>query len=268
MNIIGTIIRYTKIIKSFWISSLSIELEYKLNFIVEIISVFGNLIGSIFVLYLFYSYNPNFAGWSWESSLVLLGIYSILEGFTISFLQPNLSKIVRHVQNGTLDFILLKPVDSQFWLSTRVFSPWGIPSWFLGILIISYGIIKSGIEVTLVKYILFTFLLLSGLLILYSLWFIIASTSIWFVKIWNANEVLRAILMAGKYPIYAFPPILRTIFTFLIPLAFLTTFPAEAILGTLNYSLLLISLFLSVFFFSLSRSFWKYAIKFYTSASS
>ena len=104
--------------------------------------------------------------------------------------------------------------------------------------------------------------------ILYSVWFLIAASSIWFVKTWNATEVLRALLAAGRYPISAYPVILRFIFTLVLPVAFLTTFPAEAILGELKFNILFFGLILSSLFFIFSRLFWKFALQHYTSASS
>jgi ABC-2 type transport system permease protein len=76
------------------------------------------------------------------------------------------------------------------------------------------------------------------------------------------------LLAAGRYPISAYPVILRFVFTLVLPVAFLTTFPAEAILGELKFNILFFGLILSSLFFIFSRLFWKFALKHYTSASS
>ena len=257
-----------RLIKIFWITSIDSELEYQFNIIVELVSVVGNLIGSLFVLSLFYSSGNTLGGWQWEHAIVVLGIYTLLEGLTISLLQPNLSRIVRHVQNGTLDFVLLKPIDSQLWLSLRMISPWGFPSFLVGVLLITYGVISSGATLSIYIYISSFITLLSSFIILYSLWFVISTTSIWFVKVWNANEVLRSTLVAGRFPITSYPSSLRTIFTFLLPIAFLTTIPAEALLGTVSIYWILCSMIIASSFLLISFRFWKYALRFYTSASS
>jgi ABC-2 type transport system permease protein len=111
-------------------------------------------------------------------------------------------------------------------------------------------------------------LLASSAVILYALWFVLAATSIWFVKTWNATEVLRAALTAGRYPISAYPPALRTLFTLVLPVAFLTTVPAEAILGRLHWPWALASALVAAVSFTISRLFWRFALRFYTSASS
>jgi ABC-2 type transport system permease protein len=255
-----------RILGLFWSTALAAELEYRLNFVLAAVNSLGNLVGSIFGVYLFYGAGYHFQGWSWESALVVLGFFTILEGFTSTFLSPNLSKLVTYVQEGTLDFVLLKPISSQFWLSTRTLSPWGLPNLLFGVLLILYAGNRLGLQVS--DYLLSLFPLLFGLVILYSLWFMIGATSIWFVKIYNATEVLRGLLEAGRYPMIAYPAAYRFFLTFIVPVAFLTTIPSEVLLGKIQPGWVLGSGILAIALLVCSNYFWKFALRFYTSASS
>ena len=116
--------------------AIAAELEYRINFAVAVISSIGGLVGSVFGLFLFYRTGYTFQGWSWYEALVVLGVFTLLQGTAATFLVPNLNKIVRYVQEGTLDFVLLKPISSQFWLSTHTLSPWGLPDLVFGLIII------------------------------------------------------------------------------------------------------------------------------------
>ena len=107
-----------------------------------------------------------------------------------------------------------------------------------------------------------------SVLILYSLWFLISSTTIWFVKTWNATEVLRSLLYVGRFPLSSFSWSLRIFFSTVIPIAFITTIPSEVILGRSTIWKVFIELLVAIIFFSSSRKFWKFALRFYTSASS
>lgn len=101
---------------------------------------------------------------------------------------------------------------------------------------------------------------------LYSLWFLLATTSIWFVKIYNVTEVLRGLLEAGRFPVGSYPALYRVFFTFVVPVAFLTTVPAEAALGRgeAPFAAFLLALGL----LALARGFFRLALRSYTSASS
>ena len=258
--------RYLKLLRLFWSAALAAELEYRVNFIIAAVSSIGNLAGSLFGLFLFYRKGYTFTGWSWEAALLVLGIFTLLQGFSATFLAPNLNRIVRHVQEGTLDFVLLKPIRSQFWLSVHTLSPWGLPDLIFGVVLIGYASARLGLQAG--NLLLSLIPLIFGLVILYSLWFMLGATSIWFVKIYNVTEVLRGLLEAGRYPMIAYPTAFRFFFTFIVPVAFLTTIPAEAMLGRTNVIWIVGAGLLAVALFLFAGWFWRFALRFYTSASS
>ncbi|MDX2230302.1 MAG: ABC transporter permease [Leptolyngbyaceae cyanobacterium bins.349] len=258
--------RYLHILKLFWATALAAELEYRINFLIAALSSFGGLLGSLFGLFLFYRTGYNFQNWNWEQALVVLGLFTLLQGFSATFLAPNLNRIVRHIQQGTLDFVLLKPINSQFWLSTHTLSPWGLPDILFGIGMILFAGNRLGLNVK--DYGLGLIPILFGFLILYSLWFMLGAMSIWFVKIYNVTEVLRGLLEAGRFPMVAYPMSYRIFFTFVVPVAFLTTVPAEVILGRGEWGWTLGAGMLAILLLWASSAFWRFALRFYTSASS
>lgn len=258
--------RYLNIVKLFWSAAIAAELEYRVNFLLAALSSLGNLVGSLFSLFLFYRTGYTFKGWSWEDALIVLGIFTVLQGFSSTFLAPNLNRIVGHVQEGTLDFVLLKPISSQFWLSTHTFSPWGVADLVFGGVLIVYAGERLGLGIG--NYLVSIIPLFFGLITLYSLWFMLGATSIWFVKIYNVTEVLKGLLEAGRFPMVAYPVAYRFFFTFVVPVAFLTTVPAEAMLYRVQIGWLLGTAVLALGLLLASRFFWQFALRFYTSASS
>ncbi|MEG3862278.1 ABC transporter permease [Microcoleus sp. herbarium12] len=258
--------RYLQVLKLFWGAAIAAELEYRINFVLATLSSLGNLAGSLFGLSLFYGTGYKFSGYSWEQALVVLGIFTVLQGFSSTFLAPNLSRIVDRVQQGTLDFVLLKPISSQFWLSANTVSPWGVPDLIFGAGLLLYAANKLGVGIG--NYFLTAIPLLFGTITLYSIWFILGATSIWFVKIYNVTEVLRGLLEAGRFPMAAYPAAYRFFFTFVVPVAFLTTVPAEAMLGRGDIVWIAGAGILAIGLLFFSRYFWQFALRFYTSASS
>ena len=104
--------------------------------------------------------------------------------------------------------------------------------------------------------------------ILYSLWFFISTTTIWFVKTWNATEVLRSFLYIGRFPLNSFSFSLKIFFSVFIPITFITTIPSEVFLGVSQLWKILLEVVIALIFLFTSRKFWLYALKFYSSASS
>ncbi|MCX5660171.1 MAG: ABC transporter permease [Planctomycetota bacterium] len=260
------ILRHLRLVRLFWSTSLAAEMEYRLNFVVASINSVGTLAGGIFGLFLFYRTGYRPGGWRWEEALVVMGLFTLLEGFTRTLLTPNLGRIVAHVQTGTLDFVLLKPISSQFWLSMRNFSPWGLPDVALGLGVIAYSAWRLGVAPAAIAAGLVPVAL--SVVTLYSLWFILGTTTIWFVKTYNVTEVLRGLLEAGMYPLAAYPAGYRIFFTFVVPVAFLTTVPAEIVLGREGQSMLFVAAAVAMGLLAFSIAFWRFALRYYTSASS
>jgi len=260
--------RYGRTLRRFWGTALASRLEYRADMAVEVLVMAGNLAGSLLVLKLLFGQGRGLGGWSWSQALVVLGVYTLLDGLASALLRPNLSAIVSHVREGTLDFVLLKPIDSQFWVSTRTLAPAGLPEIATGFGLSLWAAGRAGARLSATTLVVAPLLLLAAALILYSLWFLLATSTIWFVKTWSATEVLRSVLTAGRYPVSAYPPLLRSLLTSVIPVAFMTTVPAEALLGRASVSSVGFAVLAAALSLAISRALWLIALRSYTSASS
>ena len=227
-----------------------------------------SLIGSIFLLSIFFLNTEKISGWKFEEALIIQAIYTILNGITNTWFNPNLTEIVKYIREGTLDFVLLKPIDSQFFISLKKISPSGFIEILLGFFVLIYCIKINNISITISFLILSFLTLFCSTIILYSLWFLISTTTIWFVKTWNATEVLRSFLYIGRFPLNSFSFSLRIFFSVFIPIAFITGIPSEVILGNSEFWKIILEISVAIIFFTVSRRFWFYALKFYSSASS
>ena len=260
--------KYVKVYAKFLHTSLASELEYKTNILIDLFTAVLSLIGSIFLLSIFFQNNERIGGWGFEQALIIQGIYTILNGITNTWFNPNLTEIVKHIREGTLDFVLLKPIDSQFFISLKKIAPSGFLEIILGICLLIYCTIINQININLSFLMLCLFTIICSICILYSLWFFISTTTIWFVKTWNATEVLRSFLYIGRFPLNSFSFSLRIFFSVFIPIAFITTIPSEVFLGVTQLWKIFLEVLVAIVFLFTSRKFWLFALRFYSSASS
>ena len=260
--------KYFNVYTKFLHTSLASELEYKTNILIDLITAILSLIGSIFLLSIFFQNNSSIGGWNFQQALIIQGIYTILNGITNTWFNPNLTEIVKHIREGTLDFVLLKPIDSQFFISLKKITPSGFLEIILGICLLIYCIKINQININLSFLTLCLITIISSICILYSLWFFISTTTIWFVKTWNATEVLRSFLYIGRFPLNSFSFSLRIFFSVFIPIAFITTIPSEVFLGLSQFWKILLEVTVAMVFLFSSRKFWLFALRFYSSASS
>ena len=111
-------------------------------------------------------------------------------------------------------------------------------------------------------------LLCTSTLLLYSLWILTVSAAFYVVKIDNLTYLFSSVFDAARWPASVFRGALLFVFTFVIPLALMTTYPAEAMLGRSSARVLGIPIAVSLSFFALSRWVWLRSLARYTSASS
>jgi len=263
-----TLRKYFKVYSKFLHTSLASELEYKTNILIDLITAILSLIGSIFLLSIFFQNAGSIGGWDFEQALIIQGIYTILNGITNTWFNPNLTEIVKHIREGTLDFVLLKPIDSQFFISLKKINPSGFLEIMVGFFLLFFCIRINQINLSLSFLSLSLITINCSICILYSLWFFISTTTIWFVKTWNAIEVLRSFLYIGRFPLNSFSFSLRVFFSIFIPIAFITTIPSEVFLGLSQLWKILLEVIVASVFLITSRKFWLFALKFYSSASS
>ena len=254
------------ILRNLWSTSLAAEMEYRANFVMACVTSLFTLLGALLSLKLLYRHGYEMGGWSWPEALAVVAVYTILDGIQGCIMTPNRTRITEHVRNGTLDFVLLKPIDSQFWLSLRTFSPWGLPNVILGAALMVYAGGRLGLGVG--SYLTVVVPIVLGAVILYSVGFLLATLTIWFVKLWNITMAMSALLEAGRYPVAAYPLTYRVFFTFVLPVAFMTTVPAQAMIGRGSSWWLLGLALAACILYTASRCFWKFALRSYTSASS
>ncbi len=260
--------RYLRTLLRFWAAAVGAEMEYRTNFVMAAVTSASMLAGSLFGLSLFYQNGYAMGDWSWPQVLIVMGLYTLLDGVQVTLLAPNRQRITEYVREGTLDFVLLKPIDSQFVVSVREVSLWGLPNVVLGLVLVVYAGSHPELQLGWPDYARGLVPIALGLVVLYGIGFVLGTFTIWFVKLWNVTIAMQSLLEAGRYPIRAYVPRYQTFFTYIVPVVFLTTVPAEAMIGTLTRGRMLAAVALAIGLFYGSRLFWRFALRYYTSASS
>ncbi|HWG84892.1 MAG TPA: ABC-2 family transporter protein [Deinococcales bacterium] len=263
----GTLRRHLRLAGLFASASIAARMEYRTNFLLNTLTALLEVGGAILGLVVLFADGQRLGGWTQREALVVVGVYNLVNGAISTYIRPNLGRIASLVRDGALDFRLLKPVDTQFIVSVRDFNLFAVPGMLLGLAVIVWAAWDLP-GVTLAGAAFGALMVVAGLAIVYSLWFMLSTTAFWFVKVENASELFNGFFQAGQFPVTAFPGWARVMFTFIIPIAFITTVPAELVVGRAGPERALLAAGVAVALIVISRLFWQHAIRSYTSASS
>ena len=260
--------RYVRLLALFARTSLLAELEYRANFIAQALVSLSFVVTTLLTTLVLYGHTDSIGGWGYDEALLVSGIFVLVSGIIRTILRPNVTRLMEMVRDGTLDFTLLKPVNAQFMVSTRHIKSSGLTELLAGVILVAVSISRLHYQPDIASLLTFGLMFAIALAIVYSIWIAMATTSFWFVKVGNLTELFSALFDTGRLPITAFRGAIRVGLTFLIPVAFITTFPAQAVLRTLEPVMMLVGFCLACAALIASGLFWRYAIRSYSSASS
>jgi len=249
-------------------ASAEMALQYRLDFVVEgLLALLWMGVTLVPVLVVFGT-REQVAGWTFPEMLLVLGWFVALKGFLEGAISPSLTNVVEHVRKGTLDFVLLKPVDSQLLVSLAKIEPWRILDIFGALAIFTYAFRKLGHHPTFFHVLLALGLLFAALLVLYSISILVVSIAFFAGRVDNLLYLFQSVFDIARWPTSIFRGGLAIVFTYVLPLALMTTYPALALLGRLSAATALGALASTLVFAAFARIVWRLSIRRYTSASS
>ncbi|HET7824505.1 MAG TPA: ABC-2 family transporter protein [Anaeromyxobacter sp.] len=262
-------LRYLRLLGVQLRASATVAMQYRVDFLVQGALALFWASWSIVPVVVVFGGRRGVAGWTFEEALVVIGWFMVMKGVLEGAVNPSLAAVVEHIRKGTLDFVLLKPADAQFLVSTQKFAPWRVIDAIAGVVIFAVAFRRMGRWPSL-EHVLAALLLLGcAALILYSVWILVVSAAFFVVKVDNLSFLFVSIFDAARWPADVFRGFLRIVFTWVVPLAIMTTFPARALLGKdFGPRDALAALAGAVAFAAFSRVAWLRSIGRYTSASS
>lgn len=249
-------------------ASLTTAMQYRADFLVQGLTSAYWLGWNLVPLLVLYDDRATVAGWSFGAALVVMAHFVIVRGILEGAINPSLGAVVEQIRSGAFDYTLLRPADAQFLVSTARFAPWRVLDVLGGVGLLIYAFVRLGHAPSPAQVAAGLVLLGAGLAVMYGLWIMIVATAFWVVRMDNLIYLLSSVFDAARWPASVFRGVWRVVFTFVIPLALMTTFPARALLGTVTWQAGIGCLVGALLVSVVARLVWRLALRSYTSASS
>ena len=260
--------RYVRLLLVQMRISAAAGMAYRADFLLEGLMAITWMGLTLLPLVVLYQGRQTVAGWDAPSALIVIAYFMAVRAVLEGVVSPSFVDLVERIRSGAFDYVLLKPVDAQAIVSASRFEPWKIFDLLGALTLVTYAFYKKGYAPPIEDIGLGVLLFFAGVLAMYSLWILCAAASFWVVRLDNLTYLLGAIFDTARWPVQVFRGLWRWVFTFIIPVAVMTTYPAMALLGRLDARTALATIGGAVGLLVLSRVVWRYAIRSYTSASS
>jgi ABC-2 type transport system permease protein len=243
------------------------ELQYRANFVLQVIESIVALGTGLVVLALIFDRTDTLDGWTRPQLLVVMGVFTMVGGIIGFVIEPNMGRVMTDVRQGTFDYVLTKPVDSQLLSGVREFRVWRLTDVALGLVVLVWGVTGLDTSLRVVDVVAFAASLAAGSTLVYCLWLIVTSGAFWFVRMNEVQELFTGLYRAGQYPVTVYPAWLRLLLTYLVPIGFAVTVPSESLTGRLTWERGATTVGFLVLAFSLTRFVWVRGTRRYSGAS-
>ena len=262
--------RYFEIYGIMLRNSLIREMSFKANFILWLLVEILWFVGQIFFFGIIFGQVDRIGDWSKWEVVLLVGTHQIIAQLFQAFFFVNISNIPELVRTGKLDSLLVLPMDSQFAVSTKQFGLDSILNALLGGAVVIVSLVQLHVVPGLGFIFLYFVALAFGIAIHYSIMLTLAAISFWIIRAQGLVYGYFNVLHIASYPDVIFPQIFRFVFGWIIPVIIVANIPARLLIKPLSQpgALMLHLVIAGCGAFCISRFFWRFALRRYSSASS
>ncbi|HEX7469897.1 MAG TPA: ABC-2 family transporter protein [Verrucomicrobiae bacterium] len=266
----STLVRYAGIYAALWKNSITREMAFKSNFILWIIVEvlwFGLQLSFIGVIYL---HTDNIGTWTKWQVVLLVGASHFIQQIFQAFFLVNCTNLSELVRTGKLDFLMLLPINTRFVISLRQVDLGAFVNAGIAVGIMAYSLHQIPFVPGFAQIGGFLVLCVAGILIHYSLMFLLATISFWTVRAQGIVWGYYSMFNIARMPDEAFQRgVFKAVFTFIVPVLLVSNVPVRMLVNKMDSLVpLLVLLAMSVVCFVVSELGWRASLRRYTSASS
>src|SRR5437868_9034218 len=251
-------------------NSLIRSMSFKVNFLLWMVVEILWFCGQIVFFSIIFGNVDHIGDWTKWEVVLLVGTHQIIGQIFQAFFFVNIANIPELVRTGKLDSVLVLPIDSQFAVSSKQFELDSVVNAIVGAAIVILSLSNLHLVPTPISILLYLTALVFGVVVHYSIMLTLAAISFWIVRAQGLVYGYFNFLNIARYPDVIFPKIFRFIFGWIIPVIIIANIPARLLIKPLGQPLWLMAhlAIASLIVFALSRSFWRFALNHYSSASS
>ena len=250
-------------------NSLIAQMEYRFNFIGNIIMESGYLLVKLSYVAVVYRSGVSINGLSPDEILLFVGTFVLLTGVYAGFFMLNNFYLRTLVRDGDLDLLLTKPISLQFFATLRRtdLGLFGI-DFVAGAVMIAIAWARLAIPLNLATLGGFAIFLGVSAVIGYCLFLLPNILSFWFTDASAIASATDSFWDFNNMPMQLYSPAVQFVGVFLLPIFMVTNFPPMMALGKMPPAYLAWSAAAPLLLLGLVRLFWRQGLRSYSSASS
>lgn len=260
--------RYLRLYANFVRFSVGKAMEFRLDFFFRIVmdlAYYGIQIGFYEVVFLQTSL---LGGWDRDQTLVFLGGYLVVDAIAMTVFSNNMWGFPVAVNRGDLDYYLVRPVSSLFFMTLRDFAANSMVNLLFALGILAWAVLRLPDPPGAASIALFLAMLGVGSVLHSALHLLIIIPVFWLHSGSGLHGIFYSLGRAMERPDGIFTGWTRRILVSVLPFCLMASFPARVFLEGPKWGILLHFAAVSAAMFLLVNWLWQRGLRAYSSASS
>lgn len=269
---LSTFARYVRLYGRFLEFSFGKAFEFRFDFVMRIIMDIVYYAVALAFFKVIYLHTPDLGGWDERHAMVFVAGSLIVDALNMTIFSSNMWNLPLLINKGELDYYLIRPVSSLFFMSLRDFAASSFINLLCALGILAWALARLPVWPGAGRITLFLLCLLNGTVIFYCL-NILANMLVFWTQGGGSgfSEIIWSLSKFGERPDTIYRGVVRSVLTFVLPFAVIASFPARLIIdrGQGDTARLLLHMFgISILFLTIVILTWNRALRSYSSASS
>lgn len=265
----GSFRRYWSVYVALWRNSIIREMSFKTNFLLWIVVELLWFALQLSFIAVIYSHTDHIGDWTKWEVVLLMGTAHFIQQIFQAFFLTNCTELSELIRTGRLDFMLLLPVNTRFLVSLRKVDLGSFANALSALAVIGYSLHRLQLVPTTAQIIGFAAFAFTGILIHYSLMFLLTTVSFWTVRAQGIIWGYYSLFNISRLPDVAYRGVFKAVFTFVVPMILVANVPAKVLVEKIRSpSELVLLVVMTLVCAAASEIGWRFSVKHYTSASS
>ncbi|MGH7163472.1 MAG: ABC transporter permease [Planctomycetota bacterium] len=261
-------LRYLRLYVRFVRFSFSRAMEFRLDFFFRVgMDALWYAVNLAF-FWVVYGHTRLLGGWSYEQVLVFATGYFFVDAVQMTVFSNNAFWFPVFVNRGDLDYYLVRPVSSLFFLSLRDFAANSFLNLVLAVGLLAWALANYPGRLGAAAVAMYVVLLLVGVFLHYVLSMLFMIPVFWTHTSGGLREIFWALDRYAHKPHRIFSGLVFRVLVTALPFALIASFPTMVLFEGLTLPLFLHMAAVPALLFALMLLLWRAGLRSYTSASS
>lgn len=260
--------RYLRLVLYFLQFSFSKAMVFRLDFFFRIGMDIIYYAVNILFYQVIYAHTALIGGWREEQMMIFVGAFLLIDAISMTLFSNNLANISTFVNRGDLDYYLIRPVSSLFFLSLRDFAVDSFINLMMAIGILTVALFRYSGPLSAGLVLLFIIMLFIGAYLRYLVRLVTIIPVFWLQSNSGLEMMFYHCARLLERPDTIYTGWFRVVLTTVLPFGLMASFPARILFDGFQWGIVLQLIGVTAVFNVAVLLFWHRGLRSYSSASS